>query len=61
MEIPVTLYGLASFNEKKSAWQTAKGTYKFCFGASSEKMLTETTVKLGKASEWKTERLLLPQ
>lgn len=61
MEIPVTLYGLASFNEKKSAWQTAKGTYKFCFGASSEKMLTETSVKLGKASEWKTERLLLPQ
>jgi len=38
MEIPVTLYDLASFNEKKSAWQTAKGTYKFCFGASSEKI-----------------------
>ncbi len=61
MEIPVTLYDLASFNEKKSAWQTAKGTYRFCFGASSEKMLTETAVKLAKASEWKTDRLLLPQ
>lgn len=46
VEIPVSLYGLASWNERKGRWETAKGTYHFCFGASVDMMQTDCSVKI---------------
>jgi beta-glucosidase len=48
VEIPVSSYDLASWNEKKSRWETAEGTYHFCFGASAEKMLTNCSMQIKK-------------
>ena len=61
VEIPLTLYDLASYNEKKVAWQTAKGTYVFRFCTSSADAGKEVSLKISKASEWKTGALLLPE
>jgi beta-glucosidase len=46
VEIPVSLYDLASWNEKKGRWETARGTYHFCFGTSADTMQTDCTVKM---------------
>lgn len=48
VEIPVSLYDLASWNERKGRWETAKGTYHFCFGASAGIMLTECSIQIKK-------------
>jgi beta-glucosidase len=48
VEIPVSLYDLASWNERKGRWETARGTYHFCFGTSAEEMLTDCSVKIKK-------------
>ncbi|MBQ9173720.1 MAG: glycoside hydrolase family 3 C-terminal domain-containing protein [Bacteroidales bacterium] len=61
VEIPLTLYDLASYNPKKVAWQTAKGTYVFRFCTSSADSGKEVPLKISKASEWKTGALLLPE
>ena len=46
VEIPVSFYELASWNEKKGRWETAKGTYHFCFGTSAEKMLVDHSIQI---------------
>ncbi len=43
------------------AWQTAKGTYVFRFCTSSADAGKEVSLKISKASEWKTGALLLPE
>lgn len=61
IEIPLTLYDLASYNTGKTSWETAKGTYLFRFCSSSAKVEKEAQVKVAKASQWKTGALLLPE
>lgn len=46
VEIPISLQELASWNEYKGRWETAKGTYHFCFGKSAEEMLTDCSVQI---------------
>lgn len=46
VEIPVFLYDLASWNERKGRWETAQGTYHLCFGKSAEEMLTDCPVRV---------------
>lgn len=46
VEIPVSLYDLASWNERKGRWETARGTYHFCFGTSADTMQTDCTLKM---------------
>ncbi len=48
VEIPVSLYDLASWNERKGRWETAGGIYRFCFGMSADKLQTEYPVKVNK-------------
>ncbi len=61
LEIPVSTYELASFNAKKSAWQTARGTYTFGAGACSSEIRVFRQAVLPGNAEWKVEKLLLPQ
>ena len=49
VEIPVSLYDIASWNERKGRWETAKGTYHFCIGKSAEEMLTDCPVRVKNA------------
>lgn len=49
LEIPVSLQDLASWNEKKACWETARGTYHFNFGLSADKMQTDCSVLVKKA------------
>ncbi len=46
VEIPVSLQDLASWNEKKAYWETARGVYHFCFGLSADKMQTDCPVRV---------------
>jgi beta-glucosidase len=46
VEIPASLYDLASWNERKGRWETAHGTYHFCFGTSADTMQTDCSVKI---------------
>ena len=46
VEIPVSLYDLASFNDKKGIWQTAKGIYLFSFGKSANDLVDSESVQL---------------
>ena len=48
VEIPVSLQDLASWNEKKACWETARGVYHFCFGLSADKMRTDCPVRVKK-------------
>lgn len=49
VEIPVSLYDIASWKEKKVRWETAKGTYHFRLGKSAEEMLTDCPVRVKNA------------
>lgn len=46
VEIPVSLQDLASWNEKKACWETARGVYHFCIGLSADKMQTDCSVRV---------------
>ena len=46
VEIPISQQDLASWNEKKGCWETARGIYHFCFGISADKMQTECSVRV---------------
>ena len=52
-------YGLASFNEAASAWETAAGTYEALFGASSADIRAKVSFKL-KAKSWPVHEALIP-
>ena len=49
VEIPISLQDLASWNEKKACWETARGVYHFCFGLSADKMRTDCSVRVKNA------------
>ena len=53
-------YTLASFNEATSAWETASGTYKVLFGASSEDIRCNVSVKVAKAQAWPVHDVMHP-
>ena len=53
-------YTLASFNEANSAWETAAGTYKVLFGASSEDIRCNVSVKVAKAQAWPVHDVMHP-
>ena len=53
-------YTLASFNEATSAWETAAGTYKVLFGASSEDIRCNVSVKVAKAQAWPVHDVMHP-
>ena len=50
VEIPISLYDLASWNEKNSRWETAKGKYLILFGCSSSDTIVTEHFRLSKAS-----------
>ena len=54
-------YGLASFNDKTSNWETAAGTYLVKFGASSEDIRANALFKLSKPQAWPVHRVLEPE
>ena len=53
-------YSLASFNDKKSQWETASGNYDVQFGASSEDIRAHATYKQGKAQTWTVHNVMAP-
>ena len=61
VNLDFTAYSLASFNEKASAWQTDKGTYKLHVGADCTNPEAELELNLRKAYSWKTTRSCLPE
>ena len=60
LTIDVCNYGLASFNEATSAWETAAGTYKVMFGANAADIRATADFKLKKAESWKVNNVLAP-
>lgn len=58
--INVCKYGLASYNEATSSWETAAGTYKVMFGANATDIRATSQYKLNKAESWKTNDVLHP-
>lgn len=60
LSFPVSAYGLASFNEVSSAWETAAGTYQVHFGASAADIRCSVPFRLGKASRWEVHRVMEP-
>ena len=60
LSITIDPYTLASFNEASSAWETAAGTYKVHFGASSTDIRGTASFKLAKSQSWPVHKVLLP-
>ena len=54
-------YGLASFNEASSAWETAAGEYTLAFGASSRDLRATVPFTLAEALSWPVHNVLAPQ
>ena len=53
LSFSVPAYDLASFNEAKSAWETAAGNYKVHFGSSVEDIRATGAFKIKKSRTWK--------
>ena len=51
-------YGLASFNEATSAWETAAGEYAVAFGASSRDLRATVPFTLSEAKSWPAHNVL---
>lgn len=49
LTMKITAYELASFNDERSAWETAAGTYQVLFGASVTDIRANATFRLGKS------------
>jgi beta-glucosidase len=60
LSFPVSSYGLASFNEGSSAWETAAGTYQVHFGASVADIRCSVPFRQRKASRWEVNRVMEP-
>lgn len=61
LTMEVDPYGLASFNEDASCWETAAGSYTVKFGASAEDIRASATFKLGKSQTWPVHDVMKPQ
>ncbi len=57
VNIKVTNYEIASFNEAASAWEAPAGTYRISFGASVADIRATANYQLKKAASWKTNKL----
>ena len=55
------LMDMASFNEKSSAWELAKGTYEWMVAASSADVRCTVSQKVTKAQKVKAHKAMLPQ
>lgn len=55
------LMDMASFNEKSSAWELAKGTYEWMVAASSADVRCTVSQKVAKAQKVKAHKAMLPQ
>lgn len=55
------LMDMASFNEKSSAWELAKGTYQWMVGASSADVRCTVSQKVAKAQKVKVHNAMKPQ
>lgn len=61
LTMTVDAYGLASFNDAASRWETAAGTYKVLVGASAADIRSTATFKQAKAQTWPVHPVMLPQ
>ena len=61
LTMTVDAYGLASFNDAASQWETAAGTYKAMIGASAGDIRSTATFKEAKAQSWKANAVMLPK
>ena len=61
LEIKVSNYGIASFNEASSAWEAAAGTYKVHFAASVADIRATVDYKLKTALKWEVHNVLAPK
>ena len=59
--LKVDAYGLASFNEATSAWETAAGDYTLAFGASSRDLRATVPFTLAEGKSWAVHNVLAPQ
>ena len=58
LTMKVSAYEMASFNEEHSAWETAAGTYKVLFGASSVDIRSTASFNFKKAQSWEVHDVL---
>ena len=58
LTLHVDAYGLASFNEATSAWETAAGEYAVAFGASSRDLRATVPFTLSEAKSWPAHNVL---
>lgn len=58
LTMKVSAYEMASFNEERSAWETAAGTYQVLFGASVADIRTTSNFKFKKAQTWEAHDVL---
>lgn len=58
LAMQVSHYGLASFNETASAWETAAGEYEVLFGASCTDIRAHAAFKLKKALSWPVNKVM---
>ena len=61
LTMKVSAYGLASFNEAHSAWETAAGPYTLLFGASVSDIRTTAIYKQKTAQSWPVHNVLALQ
>ncbi|MCI1681707.1 MAG: glycoside hydrolase family 3 C-terminal domain-containing protein [Bacteroides sp.] len=61
LELKVTMYGLASFDEKNSQWKTDAGQYTALFGISSQNILQTLIFTVNKSIMKKVHEVLKPQ
>ena len=59
--VKVDAYGLASFNEGNSAWETAAGEYAVAFGSSSRDLRQTVPFTLAEAKSWPVHDVLAPK
>ena len=58
--VKVDNYGIASFNEAKSAWEAPAGNYQVMFGASVSDIRAQAPYKMKKAQSWPVHNVLAP-
>ena len=58
--VKVDNYGIASFNEAKSAWEAPAGIYTVMFGANVSDIRASAPYKLKKAQSWPVHNVLAP-
>ena len=60
LQMKVSAYDLASFDEQQQSWVSDKGKYTIKFGASCEDIRCTSTYQLAKERSWKVNNILAP-